>query len=109
MREGWHHVHRRTASGERSQMSSTEYASILVERQGPVGIVTLNRPQALNALNAALIGELGRAFDDLGGDTAIAALVLPRSGKASAGGPHIKERAAQEDHTASADGVTRHA
>src|SRR5216684_4048286 len=73
MREGWHHVHRRTASGERSQMSSTAYANILLERQGPVGIVTLNRPQALNALNAALIADLGAALDDLEGDPAFAA------------------------------------
>ena len=41
------------------------YQNILVERRGAVGIVTLNRPQALNALNAALIAELGRRFDDL--------------------------------------------
>ncbi len=49
-------------------MSSIEYANILVERRGPVGIVTLNRPQALNALNAALIADLGAALDDLEGD-----------------------------------------
>src|SRR5438552_1223564 len=36
---------------------STEYANILVERRGAVGIVTLNRPQALNALNAELMAE----------------------------------------------------
>ena len=41
-------------------MSETSgYQNILVERRGAVGIVTLNRPQALNALNAALIAELG--------------------------------------------------
>jgi enoyl-CoA hydratase len=73
--------------------SSTGYANILVERQGPVGIVTLNRPQALNALNAALIAELGAAFDDLEGDAAIAAIVLPSSDKAFAAGADIKEMA----------------
>ena len=52
------------------------YETIIVETKGKVGIIRLNRPQALNALNAALIGELGRAFDDLEGDTAIAAIVL---------------------------------
>jgi enoyl-CoA hydratase len=53
-------------------MKSGEYSNILVERRGAVGIVTLNRPQALNALNAALITELGAAFDDLEGDPAMA-------------------------------------
>jgi enoyl-CoA hydratase len=72
-------------------MSSTEYANILVERRAAVGIVTLNRPQALNALNAALIAELGAAFDDLEGDTAIAAIVLTGSDKAFAAGADIKE------------------
>ncbi len=74
-------------------MSGEQYTSILVERQGPVGIVRLNRPQALNALNAALIAELGQAFDDLEGDKAIAAIVLTGSDKAFAAGADIKEMA----------------
>src|SRR5438477_13209981 len=72
---------------------STEYANILVERRGAVGIVTLNRPQALNALNAALIAEVGTAFDDLEGDPAIGAIVLTGSDKAFAAGADIKEMA----------------
>ena len=43
-------------------MSGEQYANILVEQRGAVGIVTLNRPQALNAL----VTEVGAAFDDLG-------------------------------------------
>ncbi len=74
-------------------MSSEQYANILVERRGAVGIVTLNRPQALNALNAALIAELGAALDDLEGDPAIAAIVLTGSDKAFAAGADIKEMA----------------
>ena len=74
-------------------MSSTEFSNILLERQGPVGIVTLNRPQALNALNAALIAELGRAFDELEADPAIAAIILTGSEKAFAAGADIKEMA----------------
>jgi enoyl-CoA hydratase len=74
-------------------MSSAEYANILVERRGAVGIITLNRPQALNALNAALIGELGTAFDDLEADPAIGAIVLTGSEKAFAAGADIKEMA----------------
>src|SRR5579864_15572 len=74
-------------------MNEQTYANILVERQGPVGIVRLNRPQALNALNAALIAELGQAFDDLEGDDAIAAIVLTGNDKAFAAGADIKEMA----------------
>jgi enoyl-CoA hydratase len=74
-------------------MNSGEYSNILVERRGAVGIVTLNRPQALNALNAALIAEIGTAFDDLEADPAIGAIVLTGSDKAFAAGADIKEMA----------------
>src|SRR5213082_3686572 len=74
-------------------MSSAEYSNILVERRGAVGVITLNRPQALNALNAALITELGAAFDDLEADPAIGAIVLTGSEKAFAAGADIKEMA----------------
>jgi enoyl-CoA hydratase len=74
-------------------MSSTEYSNILVERRDAVGIVTLNRPQALNALNAGLIAELSAAFDDLESDPAIGAIVLTGNDKAFAAGADIKEMA----------------
>ena len=74
-------------------MKSGEYSNILVERRGGVGIVTLNRPQALNALNAALIAELGAAFDELESDPAIGAIVLTGNDKAFAAGADIKEMA----------------
>src|SRR5438270_7586751 len=72
---------------------SAEYSNILVERRGAVGIVTLNRPQALNALNAALVAELGIAFDDLEADPAIGAIILTGNDKAFAAGADIKEMA----------------
>ena len=68
-----------------------DYQNILVERRGPVGIVTLNRPHALNALNAALIGELAKAIDDFEGDVAIGAIVLTGNERAFAAGADIKE------------------
>ena len=74
-------------------MSGGHYVNILLERRGPVGIVTLNRPQALNALNAALIAEIGRAFDDLEADKGIGAIILTGSEKAFAAGADIKEMA----------------
>jgi enoyl-CoA hydratase len=55
------------------------YENILVERRGAVGLVTLNRPKALNALSAALMRELGQALDELERDEAIGAIVLTGS------------------------------
>jgi enoyl-CoA hydratase len=69
------------------------YQTILVERRGAVGLVTLNRPQALNALNAALIAELARALDELEADPAIGAIVLTGNERAFAAGADVKEMA----------------
>src|SRR5436189_99943 len=49
-----------------------EYEHLLVEREGHVAVVRLNRPQALNALNAALMTELADALDGLGGGNELA-------------------------------------
>src|SRR5579875_2327487 len=62
------------------------YHNILVERRGAVGIITLNRPQALNALSAALIAELGAALDAFEAEEAIGAIVLTGGDKAFAAG-----------------------
>jgi enoyl-CoA hydratase len=79
---------------ERSKaMSDAGYQNILVERQGAVGIVRLNRPQALNALNAALIAELGEALDEFENNPAVAAIVLTGNERAFAAGADIKEMA----------------
>jgi enoyl-CoA hydratase len=71
------------------------YRNVLVERRGAVGIVTLSRPQALNALNAALVAELAAAIDDLEHDDAIGAIVLTGNDKAFAAGADVKEMAAK--------------
>ena len=68
-----------------------EYRNLLVERRGAVGIITLNRPQALNALSAVLIAELASALDDLETDAGIGAIVLTGSEKAFAAGADVKE------------------
>jgi enoyl-CoA hydratase len=67
------------------------YEHILVETRGNVGLVTLNRPKALNALCDALIAELGAALDDFEADGAIGAIVITGSEKAFAAGADIKE------------------
>jgi len=67
------------------------YEYIIVERRNAVGLITLNRPDALNALCTPLIRELGHALDDLESDDAIGAIVLTGSQKAFAAGADIKE------------------
>ena len=69
------------------------YENILVETQGPVGLIRLNRPKALNALCDALIRELGHALDGFEADDAIGAVVITGSDKAFAAGADIKEMA----------------
>jgi enoyl-CoA hydratase len=69
------------------------FQNILVETRGAVGLITLNRPQALNALCDALIRELGAALDDFERNAAIGAIVLTGSEKAFAAGADIKEMA----------------
>ncbi|PSC03929.1 enoyl-CoA hydratase [Alsobacter soli] len=67
------------------------YETIIVETHGRVGLVRLNRPQALNALNSTLIGELDRALDGFDKDAGIGCVVLTGSEKAFAAGADIKE------------------
>jgi len=67
------------------------YQNIIVEKKGRVGVVTLNRPKALNALCDALVTDLGRALDDFEADLHIGAIVITGSEKAFAAGADIKE------------------
>jgi enoyl-CoA hydratase len=69
------------------------YDTILVETRGRVGLITLNRPQALNALNSALIGDLNQALDGYERDPGIGCIVITGSEKAFAAGADIKEMA----------------
>ncbi|HRQ31962.1 MAG TPA: enoyl-CoA hydratase-related protein [Anaerolineales bacterium] len=69
------------------------YLSILVETRGRVGLVALNRPRALNALNYALMDELMRALAIFDADDAIGAIVITGSDRAFAAGADIKEMA----------------
>jgi enoyl-CoA hydratase len=67
------------------------YETILVETRGRVGLITLNRPKALNALNSQLIGELNQALGALEADPEIAVVVLTGSERAFAAGADVKE------------------
>lgn len=67
--------------------------NIVVETKGRVGIIRLNRPQALNALNKALIAELTQAIEAFDGDDKIGCMLITGSDKAFAAGADIKEMA----------------
>ena len=69
----------------------SEYETILVEQRGAVTLVTLNRPQALNALNSAVLAELIAAFAAYDADPSQGCAVLTGSEKAFAAGADIRE------------------
>src|SRR5712692_1767060 len=70
----------------------SDYQYILVERNEPVGIITLNRPKELNALNFSVVSELADALEELDRDQTIRCIVSTGSGeKAFAAGADIKE------------------
>ena len=71
------------------------YETILVEQKGAVTLVTLNRPQALNALNSTVLKELINAFAAYDADPSQRCLVLTGSEKAFAAGADIKEMQSQ--------------
>ena len=74
-------------------MAESSYENILLAVDGPVATVTLNRPQALNALNAALLGELVDALTKLDADDAVRCIVITGNERAFAAGADIKEMA----------------
>lgn len=74
-------------------MSETQYENLLVETHGAVGLIRLNRPNALNALSSPLMQELGAALKVFEADSSIGAVVVTGSEKAFAGGADIKEMA----------------
>ena len=67
------------------------YETLLVETRGNVGLITLNRPQALNALNSTVLEELKQAYAAFHADETIGAIVLTGSERAFAAGADIKE------------------
>jgi len=69
------------------------YQNIIIETRGKVGLIRLNRPQALNALNSALIAELTQALNAYEADPQIGCMVITGSDKAFAAGADIKEMA----------------
>jgi enoyl-CoA hydratase len=71
----------------------TSFETILVDRDERVGTITLNRPQALNALNSQVMAEVTTAAAEFDADPGIGAIVITGSAKAFAAGADIKEMA----------------
>ena len=69
------------------------YENIIVKTRGKVGLIRLNRPQALNALNRTLVGEVTKAIEAFEADANIGCMVITGSDKAFAAGADIKEMA----------------
>src|SRR5690606_12646278 len=86
------HHHRHPRPLDREGQPVTDFETILLDRKGRVGIVTLNRPKALNALNSQLMREVVAAVEELDADGEIGAILLTGSEKAFAAGADIKER-----------------
>ncbi|MBW0149622.1 MAG: enoyl-CoA hydratase [Phenylobacterium sp.] len=74
-------------------MSAPSYETLLIEAHGPVTLIRLNRPEALNALNAALLSDLEAALEAAEADPAVGCIVLTGSARAFAAGADIKEMA----------------
>lgn len=74
-------------------MSTDAYTSLTLERDGAFAIVTLNRPQRMNALSRTLIAEIGAVFTALGAERDVRVIILTGSGeKAFCAGADLKER-----------------
>ena len=71
------------------------YETIITETRGRVGLITFNRPDSMNALSEAVIGELGRALDGFEADDGIGAIVITGSDQAFAAGADIEEMQAK--------------
>ncbi|MCX5193023.1 enoyl-CoA hydratase [Streptomyces sp. NBC_00249] len=67
------------------------YETVLVERKGRVALLTLNRPEALNALNLQVMTEVVAATEELDRDPGVGCIVLTGSARAFAAGADIKE------------------
>jgi enoyl-CoA hydratase len=74
---------------------ATELETIIIEKRGKVGLITLNRPHALNALNTHLITELNQTLDAYEADPEIGCIVIAGNERAFAAGVDIKEMQAK--------------
>jgi enoyl-CoA hydratase/carnithine racemase len=77
---------------------STQYETIEFERRGPIGLITLNRPKSLNAINEQMIEDLGKVLDAIEVDDEVRVVVLQGAGRAFCAGFDLKDEAEVVDH-----------
>ncbi|KAI9599463.1 putative enoyl-CoA hydratase precursor, mitochondrial [Syncephalis fuscata] len=80
-----------SAMARQNNDNATKYQHVLIEKRDNVGLITLNRPKALNALCSDLFHELNEVLEDFDNDTGVGAVVLTGSERAFAAGADIKE------------------
>ena len=68
-----------------------EFKTLLFEKQGPVGILTINQPETLNALNTSVLKELGQVFDKFTEDEELRVIVVTGAGRSFVAGADIAE------------------
>lgn len=69
-----------------------EYKNLIIEKKGPIAVLTFNRPKALNALNTETLTELSAAVDEIGKDSSVKVVIVTGSGnKAFVAGADITE------------------
>ena len=78
--------------------ATTESPPVLYERRGSVGLITLNRPERLNAMDQAMLIELGLALDQAEADNETGAVVVTGAGKGFSSGFDLKAQAANPPH-----------
>jgi enoyl-CoA hydratase/carnithine racemase len=89
-------------------MSVPPNEPVLLRRDdGPVAVLTLNRPRAMNALSGALIDALQAEFDRLAADRSIRCVIIEATGRAFSTGHDLREVAASRDHAVHLDLMTR--
>ncbi|MDR1785549.1 MAG: enoyl-CoA hydratase/isomerase family protein [Spirochaetaceae bacterium] len=71
-----------------------EFSNLLFEKRGKIALVTLNRPQALNALNSDTLGEINRALDIIETDAAVRGAIITGNGRAFVAGADISQMVA---------------
>ena len=76
-------------------MDDTKPAPVLLEKRGPVAVLTLNRPECANALNAPLLNDLHHATALIADDPAVRVVILTGAGRHFCGGADLREKAAK--------------
>lgn len=76
----------------RKERGRVSFGTILCERRGPIALLTLNRPERLNAINQQMVADLSTALEEAERDTAVRAVVVTGAGHAFSSGFDLKEQ-----------------